>query len=301
MRGRGAAAASDDVGACPDEGGDVAGHFVGLFGKDGFAGDVAGKAGVGVDEDRRRGRHRPYPGHDVYHAFNAVAAVGADDVGSGLEGGAGGVFGGYAHHASIVALKGLFEGEGADHFKFGAVFGGLDGLDGFGDVAHRFYAYGVGSAFFEGCGLDLEGFVEFGFGDVLHDEEFAGGAYGGDDPLVGPGGLAGKSGGGPVDLEGFVGKAVMGELEGGSAEAVGLDHVGSRGDVALGDIEDFGWPLEAPGFGTFARLEALGVEEGSPGPIGNEDSAFLDGLADFRSRHGCTLLCFESVGPKYRR
>ncbi len=88
-----------------------------------------------------------------------IAAIGADNVGTGRCRGFGCAIRLNAHHGAEALDAGL-EGESANHRQLGVFLGGLDGLLGFHHRRHGLDADGVGATFRQGDDLCLEGLVQ---------------------------------------------------------------------------------------------------------------------------------------------
>ncbi len=204
-----------------------------------------------MDENRRIGRDLAHLSDDLNHPLDAVAAVGADDVGAGLDALGRGLFRTHTHHRVEFAVGAELKCEGADDFTIGVFFGRFDGDFRLIQRAHRFDADRIRAALFQGNRLVFEGVVQLVFGDIAHHQQFPGRADGGDDPVVVTGRFLGEACCGFVDLGNAIGETEMLELVAGAAETVALYHICAGSKVFLRDLAHIIRPFNTPKLGTF--------------------------------------------------
>jgi len=287
--GAGAAAAAQEAGAGFEQGRGEPAEF--------FGGRVISRAAV--DDVRQAGVwfDPNWPSSSSTEAFtdwdkagDALAAIGADDVGTFLCKSLRRLLGGGAHDCSIHIFATVKNHRGND-WQAGLA-GSADGQFRFVQIGHGFNQQRIGAAVGQGLCLLEESGPYFVRADFTAEQQFSGGTHRGEDQGTSGGGLARNRYAALVDLCNLHGGVVLGESDPVAAKSIGQNDPTAGLDVCSGYLLDFFGLCEIPNIGKVTQAKAEGLQLSAPCAIRN-DGAAVQKLLD---EHGVGLRDLAGLG-----
>ena len=262
---RRSAATTDETRAGFENGRNVAGKFRRRRRINRFAVPDLRQPGVGLDPDRVSARRRFQSRANFHEPRDALAAIRADDIGSGFQQTGRRLFRRGAHHRAVLVLAGI-EHHAGDHRQTGG-FRRRQGNPGFRQILHRFHDQTVGPAARQSLRLFGERGAQFVFGHVAVHEHFAAGPNRGKNQRAFVRRFARDAGARFVDFLDEIRAPALGQAQAVGAERIRQNNLRTGFDVGPRDGGDFFRTGQVPEVRHFARCESARLELRAPGAV----------------------------------